>query len=82
MYVRLRNLRTLLDKLTVMITAYQQRSILTFSQRRLQILFVNHREVTEMVHVHQEKITCLPVLLAATVSYIGLHSNGRQVIFS
>ena len=32
--------------------------------------------------MHQEKMTCLPVLLGATISYIGLHSNGRQVIFS
>ena len=52
MYVRLRKLRTLLDKLTVMITAYQQRSTLTFSKRRLQILFVNHREATKTVPVY------------------------------
>ena len=35
-----------------------------------------------LISIHQEKITCLPVLLGANISYIGLHSNGRQVLFS
>ena len=38
--------------------------------------------LTAMWVRHQEKITCLPMLLATTICYIGLHSNSRQVIFS
>ena len=52
MYVQLRSVRTLLDKLTIMIRADHQRSTLTFSKRRLQILFVHHREVTETVPIY------------------------------